>query len=166
MEFEIRPANHADIDAIRAVARRAWHAAHEPIIGTDAVEEFLTEHYDAESFRSRIDHDPAIVVVADDSRSTIVGYAFANPTDGDEATFSLAHIYVRPDRWGEGVGRQLLEHVEGTVRSRGGERITLSVMAENDRAIRFYEEAGYDRTDAFYDERIDTSGYTYVNDLE
>lgn len=165
MECEIRPANHADIDAVRTVAKRAWHAAHEPIIGSDTVAEFLAEHYDTESFRSRIDHDPAIVVVADDPGSTIVGYAFANPTDDDETTFSLAHIYVRPDRWGEGIGRQLLESVERTVRSRGGERITLGVMSENERAIRFYEEAGYDRTDTFYDERIDTSGYTYAKEL-
>lgn len=166
MECEIRPANYADIDAIRAVAERAWYAAHEPIIGSDAVEDFLTEHYDTESFRSRIDHDPAIVLVADDPESTIVGYVFANPIDDDEATFSLAHIYVRPDRWGNGIGHQLLEHVERTVRSRGGERLTLGVMSENDRAIRFYEEAGYDRTDSFYDERIETSGYTYGKELE
>jgi ribosomal protein S18 acetylase RimI-like enzyme len=166
MEFEIRSANHADVDAIRAVARRAWHAAHEPIIGRDTVEAFLDEYYDAESVRSWIDHDPAIVTVAADPESTVVGYTYANPTADDEATFSLAHIYVRPDRWGEGVGRQLLEHVERTVRSRGGERIRLGVMSENDRAIRFYEDAGYSRTDAFYDERIDTSGYTYVKAVE
>lgn len=166
MAIEIRPAERSDIDGIQAVATRAWHSAHGPIIGTEAVETFLDEYYDTESFESRIDHDPTILAVAEEVRNDIVGYALASPTEEDDTTFSLVQIYVTPDHQGEGIGRQLLDHVEQEIDQHGGEQITLGVMAENDRAVNFYESAGYRPSDEFYDDRIDTNGYTYIKELD
>lgn len=163
MDVEVRPAEYADIERIREVARRAWESAHEPIVGGDAVERFLTAYYDAESFRARIDREEAILDVA--AASDVVGYVLASPDGEAAATFDLSQIYVAPSRWGDGVGRTLLEHLERRVRDRGGSRVRLGVMAENDRAVRFYEAAGYRRTGEFYDDRIDAHGYTYAKDL-
>ena len=41
----------------------------------------------------------------------------------------------------------------------------LHVMAANDRAVRFYEAAGYDRADAFHDDEIDARAYEYAKNL-
>lgn len=184
MAVEIRPATPADVDGIRAEARAAWHAAHAPIVGVDAVEAFLADYYDAASVRSHVADDDAVLDVAVDAgeRSDfdqgdgpgggggpderVVGHVLASPHGDDGASFALSQIYVVPDRWGEGIGRRLLERVERKVRRRGGERISLGVMAENDRAVCFYEAAGYRRTDTFYDDRIDTSGYKYAKSLD
>jgi ribosomal protein S18 acetylase RimI-like enzyme len=166
MTIEIRPAERSDIDGIQSVATRAWHSAHGPIIGTEAVEMFLHEYYDTASFESRIDHDPTILDVAVETRDDIVGYVLASPAEEDNTTFSLSHIYVAQNHQSEGIGRQLLDHTEQVVSQNGGERITLGVMAENDRAVNFYESAGYSRSDTFYDDRIDASGYTYINELD
>lgn len=38
-------------------------------------------------------------------------------------------------------------------------------MAENERAVNFYESAGYGREDEFYDDQIDTHGYTYAKPI-
>lgn len=163
MALDVRPATVEDIDALRRVSRRAWHAAHAPIVGADTVEEFLADYYDEASFRAAVRDDDTILRVAVDDAP--VGFASASPTDGDDATFVLGRIYVLPDRWGEGVGRRLLAAVETAVERRGGERVRLAVMADNDRAVRFYEAAGYVRCDDFYDGRVGTRSYRYVREL-
>ena len=166
MARDIRRAEPSDVPAIRSVAADAWHEAHAPIIGTDTVAEFLAEYYDPASFQDRIDHTATILAVATDTENTVVGYILATPIDTDGTTFALSQIYVVPDRWAEGIGQRLLDHVEQKSRDCGGERISLGVMAENDRAIGFYEAAGYNQTDEFYDDRIDAHSYTYEKALE
>lgn len=165
MSIAIRPAQSSNIEAIQTVAERAWYSVHAPIIGSETVEGFLDEYYDAESFQSRIDADAIILDIASDSGSNIVGYVLASPTEEEDATFSLSHIYVTPNRWRDGIGRQLLEHTEQKISHRGGEQIKLGVMAANDRAVNFYESTGYRRTSEFYDDRINTRGYNYVKDV-
>jgi GNAT superfamily N-acetyltransferase len=44
---------------------------------------------------------------------------------------------------GQGVGRQLIDHLERWAAERGLERITLTVTETNDGAIRLYHELGY-----------------------
>ncbi|PSQ49673.1 N-acetyltransferase [Halobacteriales archaeon SW_7_65_23] len=164
MTVDIRPATADDVAALQRVAERAWHDAHAPIIGTETTEEFLAEHYDAETFRAVIDDESRLLAVADASEG-IVGFTGGGPDDDSPATFHLSRIYVDPDWWGQGVGRQLLAHLEEALREQGYEHITLGVMAENDRAIRFYESAGFDREEEFYDEAIDTTSYVYRKEL-
>lgn len=166
MAWSIRSATEADVPGIRSVARAAWHEAHAPIIGTEAVEAFLEEHYGRAAFEERIERPDARVVVAVGDEGTILGYAFASPQDGTPGGYALSHIYVEPSRWGEGIGSDLLDGIESAVAEDGGTEVSLGVMAENERAIQFYEAAGYDRTEDFYDDRIDTPGYVYEKRLE
>jgi ribosomal protein S18 acetylase RimI-like enzyme len=157
MAAEIRPARSADLPAVQRVARAAWYAAHEPIVGEESVETFLAEYYSREALEERLGRRTVFLVAVDDA---VVGFAVAGPTD-DPTTYVLGRIYVSPDRWGEGIGRRLLEDVHGRARERGGERMRLGVMAENDRAVRFYEAAGYERVGDRVDERIGTTTYEY-----
>lgn len=165
MAVEVRPATPADVGGVRDVAEAAWHAAHAPIVGASAVESFLERYYDAAAFERLLEADEAVFAVADGSDAGVVGFVSARPDESDPEASQLGRIYVTPDRWGEGLGRRLLEHVESRVREQGGERIALGVMAENDRAVRFYEAAGYQRVDIFEDERLDITGYTYEKAL-
>lgn len=117
MAVDIRPAREADIDSIRTVASRAWHAGHAPIIGTRTVEKFLDEYYDADSFRSRIEDEAVLLSVAEDPDAGVVGFAMATPGD-DDADYDLSQLYVLPDRWGRGSGRGYWTG------SNGGSRLT------------------------------------------
>lgn len=167
MTVDIRSAGPDDVDGIRAVASAAWHAAHTPIVGEDAVDSFLNTYYDAGSVRDRVAREDVVLDVAvdaGDAGDAVVGYVLGVPDD-DAATFHLSQLYVGPDHWGEGIGRRLLDHLESVARDRGRERITLAVMVENDRAVDFYEAAGYRRTDAFHDDELDTRSYRYAKDL-
>lgn len=164
--LDVRPARPADVGAIRRVARRAWHAAHAPIVGEAAVEAFLEEHYDAGSVRARVDRDDVVLDVATDPSGDLLGFVAASPRDDDSDAFDLNQLYVAPDCWGEGVGRRLLAAAERAIASRGGRRVRLGVMAENDRAVGFYEAAGYRRVGTFHDERVGAVGYSYERALE
>lgn len=164
MGVEVRPATAADVQGIRQVAAAAWHEAHAPIVGRETVEGFLDEYYDAAAFRRYFEADePCLAVAIEDD--AVVGFVSARPDDDRPEAFQLGRIYVSPARWGEGLGGRLLDHAEAAVAERGGERITLGVMAENDRAVGFYEAAGYERVGEFYDDRLDTPGYTYAKQL-
>jgi len=57
---------------------------------------------------------------------------------------SINYLAVAPDRQGMGVGRALVQRVEGMLRERGCPKINLQVRIENDQANGFYEALGYE----------------------
>ncbi len=161
----VRRARVTDREGIQRVARRSWHAAHDHIVGPEAVEEFLAEHYGDERLRRLIGSSRGTWIVAEAGGDDIVGFAATVPWRDREDTWALASIYVLPDHWGEGIGRQLLDRVESVVRSAGGERLRLVVMADNDVGIGFYESTGFERVDDHYDGDLEVEGYVYAKAL-
>lgn len=161
-ELSDRPATSTDVATIRRIARRSWHAAHDDIVGADAVDAFLSAHYDRETVEASVRDADSVyrVVEADDE---VVGFAVASPTE--RATWMLGAIYVHPDRWGEGAGTTLLDSVERAVRTAGGERLRLVVMADNGRARSFYESRGYEHVGENYDRSLGVEGAVYVRTL-
>lgn len=64
----------------------------------------------------------------------------ATPTDGE-----IWAVYVAPASWSAGTGRQLWSSARQRMRSQGFGSCSLWVFAQNARAIRFYEAAGFAR---------------------
>ena len=86
------------------------------------------------------------VLVAVDGRD-LVGFANLGPTrdaDQDPATVGeITSFYVRPDRWGEGIGRRLMAASLETLTEAGYAQATLWVLDTNIAAMRFYEATGW-----------------------
>lgn len=158
-EFTVRPAEPDDVDGIRRVSHDAWHAAHDDIVGSDAVDEVLAEYYDPESVRAGIKREETVyrVAVADDE---VIGFAVGIPHEGE--TWTLGAIYVATDWWDEGVGSALLDAVEAGVREEDGERLRLHVMTANEQARRFYEARDYSHVADEYDETLDVETVVYA----
>ncbi|MHB9286092.1 GNAT family N-acetyltransferase [Halobacteriales archaeon Cl-PHB] len=163
MAVEVRPADRYDVPALRRISRAACETAHQPIVGEAAVEAFLVDHYATDDFQRRLDQPDAVFAVADDGSPQ--GFGFATPDDDATDRYHLSMLYVAPDRWGEGIGGRLCTYVESAVEDRGGDRIRLGVMAENDRAVGFYDAAGYEYVEEFYDDRLDVTSYIYEKEL-
>ena len=180
--MEVRAARDEDVVAVQRVASAAWHAAHADIAGPDVVEEFLAEYYALARLREDVSDESRLFLVAEDAgdsgrgdragdsgserdRTGVVGFALALPAEGDPGVYALGRIYVHPDRWGEGIGSDLLDRVETEVRDRGASRLRLGVMAENERAVAFYESRGFERVEEGYDDRLGVRRYVYVRDL-
>jgi ribosomal protein S18 acetylase RimI-like enzyme len=76
----------------------------------------------------------------------IAGFVSAGPCrdpDTDARTGEVYAIYVDPDCWKRGIGRNLLSHATRDLKQAGYAHATLWVLASNDRARRFYEAAGW-----------------------
>lgn len=163
--MEIREAEPSDAPAVREVADEAWHAAHADILGPGTVEEVLEEWYDVDGLREAIGREDGHFLVADDGEVT--GFAQAHPTEDGPADAVLPRIYVRPDRWGEGVGSALLARVFERLAAEGCEDLWLAVLADNDVARPFYEARGFE----IHEERtvelfgVETEDLVLVRDL-
>jgi ribosomal protein S18 acetylase RimI-like enzyme len=73
-------------------------------------------------------------------------YPLQSITEAAPGEYFLAHLGVLPQFEGRGLGRQLLEWAEDRGRSAGLGKITLTVDADNERAMRLYERAGFSVT--------------------
>jgi ribosomal protein S18 acetylase RimI-like enzyme len=65
--------------------------------------------------------------------------------DPRDAKARLLSIGVIPERRGSGIAADLIRRFEDACAARGETRVGLSVLADNDRAIRFYEKSGWVR---------------------
>ena len=78
----------------------------------------------------------------------IVGCAYVRPVDAHTADLGL--VSVAPDRWGGGIGRELVRSAEGLTRSRGTSTMQLELLfpvgwthAEKDKLRSWYTRLGY-----------------------
>ena len=134
----IRRATPEDAEAVARVHIETWQAAYAHVLPREGLESLSGERAARRSELHR--RSPPIVAETD---GEIVGFVSVGPgldpgTDGE-----LYAIYVRPDHWGGGFGRQLIQAGEGRLRELGHSHAILWVLEDNPRARRFYELAGW-----------------------
>jgi len=126
-DITVRPATADDLDALRGVARRAWEAAYADTFDPATIDELLERGYADEVLEELVDADDAALYVAVDE--DVIGYAGA--VEADEEPAADLNVYVDPDRWGQGVGAQLLE-----ARRRTGQRLRACGKRGRQRVLR------------------------------
>ncbi len=85
------------------------------------------------------------LVVADED-GVLLGFANAQASRDEDADVSVAEvwaIYLAPDAYGKGYGRELMTATLGCLAQLGYALVTLWVLDTNARARRFYEAAGF-----------------------
>jgi putative acetyltransferase len=76
-----------------------------------------------------------------------IGCGAIRPLQG--STAELKRLYVVPQTRGSGVGRQLLQELEGIAKKLGYTRVRLETGLKQPDAIGLYERAGYHRIDCY-----------------
>ena len=141
----VRAMTEADIDAVAEVHVRTWQAAYAGIMPAEVLDA-LDPAVSAAHRRERKVPDGARTVVADED-GQVVGFASFGPSrvpgtaDEYDTRFGEVYaIYVRPEHWGTGAGRALMDAARAGLA--GYPEFRLWVLEDNHRARRFYERAG------------------------
>ncbi|PSQ03801.1 N-acetyltransferase [Halobacteriales archaeon QS_4_69_31] len=146
-ELLLRRAEPADVDAIQRVATESWHAAYDDIVGPEAVEATLDEWYEDEAIQAGVDHEAQDFFVAARD-GTVLGFAHVGPHP-PRYVHRLYRLYVHPDEWRQGIGRQLLGEIEQALYDRDVDHYEAEVLADNEPAVAFYESTGFDRVEEY-----------------
>ncbi|MEM7643929.1 MAG: GNAT family N-acetyltransferase [Pseudomonadota bacterium] len=146
----IRPATEADRDAIVALHLVSWQASYgielpEPVL-RDVLPGYLAEKWATRAFRNG---QVTLVAEADG----IIGFACAltgrtpaSPTDEPPLRTDrlplIDNLHVHPELRGGGWGGRLLTAMNAALAEAGFDRSTLTVLARNQGARRFYAARG------------------------
>lgn len=140
----IRPAAHADLEAIRALLRTTWHDTYDPLIGPERIEALTATWHTPQNLGRLIEDAAATYLVAEDrDGGDIVGVAGARLDDG--RILQIRQLYVRPDRQRAGIGRALLARLLKAAPS--AVEACLSVEAGNAKGVAFYRRNAFDILD-------------------
>ncbi|MEU8529799.1 GNAT family N-acetyltransferase [Streptomyces sp. NPDC048629] len=144
----IREMTESDADAVAGVRVDGWRSAYAGIVPRTWLDR-MTVAEDALRQRTRLAEPgrAATDLVATDPDGAVVGWTCFGPVGAAGAPgpdwAELYTLYVRPDLIGHGVGRALLDEVHTRAGAAGFAGMLLWVLADNHRARRFYDRAGY-----------------------
>jgi L-amino acid N-acyltransferase len=115
------------------------------LLATTTVEWTDTPHTDKSVARWTADHET--VLVADDD-GEIVGVAafgwFRDAVRRPGYRFTVEHtIHVRQDRWGSGVGRELMGALVDEARQSGKHAMVAAIDGSNEGSIAFHKRLGF-----------------------
>lgn len=155
--YRVRPIVAADVDAVARLHVTVWQAAYRGLL-PDAFLDAISVERRATMWRQIVERQASPALVAEQD-SRIVGFVLGGPSRDEDAqpgvTAEIVAIYVAPDRWGAGVGAQLLQGALTVLHDQGFQEVTLWVLRNNARARHFYALAGF-QTDG--GEKMDAAG--------
>lgn len=126
-------------EAASGVAVRKMRAADVEAVAAIEAEAFASP-WSAETFASLLDRTSLELLVLEDAREGVIGYAvlWCILEQGE-----LANVAVTPRLRGRGLGKYLLSRVLEVARARGVETIFLEVRPSNERAVELYRRLGF-----------------------
>ncbi|WP_168013579.1 ribosomal protein S18-alanine N-acetyltransferase [Halomonas salinarum] len=103
---------------------------------------FATDHFNRRQLAHLLKRAHAVTWVAENEAKCLVGYATLLLRRNSRAA-RLYSFCVHPDMQGLGIGRRLLDTLEGEARERDCEWLILEVRADNRRARALYRRMGF-----------------------
>ncbi len=140
----IRPATTIDAEAIAQVHVASWQHAYRDILTPEFLASLSVSRRQTmwtESIATDLTH----VLVAE-VNGQVVGFSATGPChdEGSSSTaFKVLAIYLSPPHWSMGIGRELWLALREVMIARGARSVSLWVIANNERAIKFYTAAGF-----------------------
>ncbi len=139
--YTIRVTRPGDVADVMAFMKASWARTYEHLIGAAAVAEISDAKHVPALFAGEIDNQSAVSLVAEDDRYRIVGHLGGDIRD-DGSCF-VDRIHIEPAFWGTGLATALVQEAVRSIGERA-DRLELTVLEGNDRAIAFYRKAGFD----------------------
>lgn len=144
--MQILPANLEDARAVAEIHVATWRDAYTGIVPT---EHFATKTVESREamWRETITKGSPKLYVAKISE-VVVGWVSFGASRNKGATKHDAEIwaiYVASSHWSKGVGKALWLKARSLVEDQGYKRISVWVLADNNRAIQFYHKIGFSK---------------------
>ena len=130
-----------DVAVIRQLAERIWPIAYRELLSADQIRYMIDQRYDPEVLLEQMAAGDLFLGARKDRWC---GYAHVYALG--LGAFKLDKLYVDIDDQRQGIGRKLLERVSSEVVLAGGVELTLRVNRHNLKAIRAYEQYGFEIT--------------------
>ncbi len=136
--FNFRQIKEADGPIICSIARSAFEEFGAPLTGSvycDPRMEHLSREFD------RSDAEYWVIEGCDGS---VLGGGGFYPTEGlPKGMAEVVKVYFSPELRGKGLGRKLLEHIEGRARMAGYSKLYIESFPEFGKAVSLYEKLGF-----------------------
>jgi ribosomal protein S18 acetylase RimI-like enzyme len=167
--LQIGPAHPEDALEVAALHVSAWRVAYAGILPEEYLAQLSVEARAALWRESILWGTPALCLAREEmpeadgemsGRWRALGFAsYGRCRDEDvpDTWGEIWAIYVLPAHWSRGIGRALWRYACAELRRDGYQHVSLWVLADNERAIRFYHRAGLE-PDAGVTQTIERGG--------
>jgi ribosomal protein S18 acetylase RimI-like enzyme len=144
--YSCRPATLRDAKAIAEIHVNAWDRAYKGILPDEYLRSMSVEKRQA-FWREAIEYSEPQVVVATDADKVIgfIGFDRSRDAGTPPTTGEIWAAYVNQSHWDKGVGLALWDAAREGLQEEGCTKVTLWVPLANERAMRFFELAGFKR---------------------
>ena len=142
--MQIESTTLEDCHGIAETHVESWRGAYKDILPAQYLASLSVAERE-EMWRRMVERQPSHLLVARDA-GQVVGFVAFGASRDEDAPADRAEvwaIYVRPAFWSVGAGRQLWLAAKRQILAEGYKTVSLWVVADNQRAIRFYESAGF-----------------------
>lgn len=142
--YLVRHACERDATRIAGIHVRSWQQAYRGLV-PDGMLDALDPIQRALVWKELLGTPEETVLVVL-RRERMAGFGSLLPSrdkDAPPGTGEIASFYIDPPAWGRGAGRHLMAEVIRQAGEQRFKRVTLWVLAGNERARRFYEMAGF-----------------------
>lgn len=145
--YAIKPASLRDAKAIAELHVSAWQHAYTDLLDPEDLKTLSVDKRLA-MWREAIEYAEPQVLVATDATGKLVGFVgFDRSRDPKtkSTTGELWALYVAPEVLGTGAGLALWDAARDACEEEGFNEVTAWVFARNDRALNFFDAAGFKR---------------------
>lgn len=149
-EPRVRALGPGEAAALSVFAERLFRETYSSDYDASDIDEYVAGAFGAERQAAELLEPGGRVLVADDARDGLLGFAHMResappPALVGKPVVEIARFYV-DRRWhGLGIARLLMVACVAEARSRSAEALWLNVYQRNGRAIAFYEKSGFER---------------------
>ena len=144
--FQVRPATLRDVQAIAQVHAAASQAAYQDLVPAEALNATPMEKRQA-FWREAVEYgEPQVHVAQADGRVVgFVGFDRSRDPKSKPTVGEIWAIYLDQAHWNQGGGVELWDAAREELIEEGCTSVTVWVPLRNERAIRFFELAGFKR---------------------
>jgi len=137
--IKIRLANVEDLTTVEQLAREIWPVTYAGIVPPEHLNYMLDLFYNNTALRDQLQNQHHIFLIVESAGKPV---AFASYSTIEPGVSKLQKIYVHQDTQGQGIGKQLIDHIISDLQSRSVHTMRLNVNRYN-KARFFYEKIGF-----------------------